>query len=250
MIYATWCISNNVGDVLTHWLIKKISGESPVYVERGSYCQHHICCGSILNWSNKNSIVWGAGIANANDEIAKPFSVHAVRGPISNARLRAVTGMSTSVLGDPALLLKRFYAPVVEKKYDVGIIPHYVDQQIISQSYLAYNQVVKVIDVFGSVEQFIEDVCSCRSILSSSLHGLIIATAYEIPSRWFEASMGVGGDTTKFHDFFLSVGNTPYYPLKLYDFQWQSPEDLRKLVGEFRAKCDLSTLLNSCPFKK
>lgn len=31
-IFASWCISNNIGDALTPWLIERITGNIPIFV--------------------------------------------------------------------------------------------------------------------------------------------------------------------------------------------------------------------------
>lgn len=46
---------------------------------------------------------------------------------------------------------------------------------------------------------------SCKKILSSSLHGLIVSDAYNIPNRMIKFSNKINGDGTNFTDYFLSV---------------------------------------------
>ena len=45
---------------------------------------------------------------------------------------------------------------------------------------------------------------SCRQIVTSSLHGLVVADAYGLLSAWLESSTPKGGEF-KFHDYFASV---------------------------------------------
>ncbi len=251
MIHAMWCVSNNVGDSITHWLIKKITGSPPIFVERDSYHSHIVACGSILNWANRNSIVWGAGIANKNDIINTPHLVTAVRGPRSAARLAECTDFRIELFGDPALLLPLFYNPNIEVKYAIGIIPHYVDQEIVYDSNLTNHPEIKIIDVFSSVTKFVDDVKSCDAIFSSSLHGLIIAHAYGKPARWFEAGNRIGGDQTKYFDYLESVDINPYCPVKLYNMQYCNQDTLSNMIGIFNAKVKQQTeLLNVCPFRQ
>jgi len=47
-------------------------------------------------------------------------------------------------------------------------------------------------------------------VISSSLHGLIIAHAYNIPAIWVRLGNRLYGDNIKFRDYLLSVGIEPY----------------------------------------
>ena len=231
-VFATWCISNNIGDALNVWMINKISGFDPIYVEKNEYCNKYMCIGSILNWADRNTIVWGAGIANANDPVDPRADIRAVRGPISRNRAIACGAQCPEVFGDPSILLPKMFNPEVKKKYELGIIPHYVDQFTVHNSWLSNCGDIKIINVFDSVEQFILQIKSCKKIISSSLHGLIISDAYGIPSKWFQATNKIGGDDTKFHDYFLSVGYEIYKPLKFYDLINENVDIICKEIEE------------------
>jgi hypothetical protein len=63
-----------------------------------------------------------------------------------------------------------------------------------------------VIDVRREPEAVFRDVAACESILSSSLHGLITADSFRIPSAWAGLSDKVIGDGFKFRDYFSSLG--------------------------------------------
>jgi len=87
---------------------------------------------------------------------------------------------------------------------------------------LRFDGDVRVIGVlragYEGIEAFIDELCSCERILTSSLHGLIVSHAYGIPAQWFDvpdAAVGVPGDGTKYHDYHLSVGLPPDEPLPI-----------------------------------
>lgn len=91
--------------------------------------------------------------------------------------------------------MPEFYSPDNKKEFDLGIIPHYVDKdhKFLLQN---FNPNIKIIDIEQpDYKKFIDDVTSCKKIISSSLHGIIIADAYNIPALRVEFSNKIfGGD--------------------------------------------------------
>ena len=59
----------------------------------------------------------------------------------------------------------------------------------------------------------IDEICSCNYIISSSLHGLILADAYGIPNLWISVSDKVKGVDCKFADYFSGVGREFVSPM-------------------------------------
>jgi pyruvyltransferase len=92
--------------------------------------ENYVSIGSILHFSDKNSIVWGAGFIS-KDSYCKvpPKKILAVRGPLTRKKLIEQNIECPKIYGDPALLLPIFYHPKIKKKYEIGIVPHYVDQK-------------------------------------------------------------------------------------------------------------------------
>lgn len=226
-IYATWCLSNNIGDALTPWLIEKITGQMPLYVPYGVEYPKFMVSGSILNHAVPYTIVWGAGIADSNDIIhtrniwGKNIDIRATRGPYSARRARIQAGIPVDHVGDPAWLMPKFYIPVSRSLYKVGIIPHYV-HHVEAAQWIGERTDIKLINVFDTPENFVDDLLSCDVVYSSSLHGLIIADAYGIPSQWMDGTAKLGGDGIKFHDhlvikeFLIKFGCDAVEKLRLY----------------------------------
>ena len=59
------CLSPNFGDALGPWMVEKLSGKKVLFADRDAAYPHHVTIGSILNWANEHSTVWGAGLACA-----------------------------------------------------------------------------------------------------------------------------------------------------------------------------------------
>lgn len=103
------------------------------------------------------------------------------------------------------------------------------------------------------VEKVTREILSCENIISSSLHGLIVAHAYNIPALWVEFSNKIFGNGIKYQDYFESLkirfykadfietGKTAEELLQLMQDKPLLPEDdeLKKVQ---------ESLLESCPF--
>ncbi|WP_051197700.1 polysaccharide pyruvyl transferase family protein [Flavobacterium soli] len=221
----------NFGDIVTPYIVKKLTGLSPVLFrpsdKLSKYCKHYIMVGSIIGDARTKSTVWGSGIIK-QDQYIRGGNFLAVRGPRTALRIRELGFKEPNVYGDPALLLPLLYKPnSSSKRYKIGIIPHYIDyievQNLLSRS--SFND-MKVINLLNNnVENVIEQIILCDKIISTSLHGIIVANAYEIPAMWWKFSDKLSGDDIKFHDYFESVEKfdlTPIYGKNIEDVIYSS----------------------------
>jgi pyruvyltransferase len=259
-IPAFWYSSNNFGDALTHYLIKKISGKLPVLVDKDTDTEKYMVTGSILNNKAKKATVWGCGVAWSDDKIYQHEKICAVRGLLTGKLCKEQEIEFDEVYGDPALLLPRFYTPKSEKKYKLGILPHYVDTFTVmtklgcNEETLAENGIL-IIDILGSIEDVIEQIASCDKIISSTLHGLITAHVYGVPADWTKFTDFIGGDGFKFSDYYSTTqwGEIPltnFIDLRS-DFNLDVAIDIKDNRAFYKTenKVDLDLLFNACPFK-
>lgn len=208
-IHAWWAMNpapGNFGDILTPYIFKHLFGYRAVYTPLHVKTPFMTCVGSIINKATEHTTVWGSGAMRLEDKPNYKAKYLAVRGPITRDLIIDNGGSCPSVFGDPALLLPKIYTPpAMNARYDIGIAPHYVDYEMVRNWY-ANNPEIKVINLLNSnVNAVINEMSQCRSIVSSSLHGIIAAVAYGIPATWVEFSDKLSGDGTKFEDFFQSV---------------------------------------------
>lgn len=248
--------NRNLGDELNYYLIKELSGKRLVnkfnlFVPKLT----NICCiGSIVDsMADSQSIIWGSGaIADNRKMKCVPLEVRAVRGKLTRKYLLSQGIECPPVYGDPALLLPMIYKPNIVKKYAVGIIPHYVDMKskyvvkLVSQM----KGDAKIIHManYKDWHDVIDEINQCQFILSSSLHGLIIADSYGIPNKWIEFSNKVTGNGFKFRDYFSSVGRIDNEPVQINGTTRLT--DLLAYKSEWKPiDIDLNKLLCACPFK-
>lgn len=214
-----------------------------------------VSVGSIIGWSSGWRTVWGSGILYYDEKVADGEFL-AVRGQYTQRRLRNLGLQVPDVLGDPALLLPLIYQPKVEKKFKIGVIPHHTQTEAFAST-LTENGDVLLIDLLDDIETVIDKMCSCERIVSTSLHGVIVAHAYGVPALWhaYSSIKWVGSDV-KFFDYFSSVDIEEYTPFLI------SPDSVcvEQLIKRFDAhhsisliRADLSLiqkkLLDVAPFK-
>ena len=128
---------------------------------------------SALKYGRDGLVVWGSGMINEKDEVRpRHFKYAAVRGRLTAEQV----GLDSEriALGDPGILASYLW-PKPRTRFQVGVVPHYVDKR-------RFNWADKVIDVTRPVDEVINDIASCATIVSSSLHGIIVAQSFGIPA--------------------------------------------------------------------
>lgn len=252
-ILTTWYNqkSKNWGDALNPVIINLLTGKKVIHYRRFFNFMKkdkYSVIGSILGEFNTNNLViWGSGFISEDSKLKKkPKHICAVRGPLSRDLIMNQNLNCPEIYGDPALLYPLFYKPQYEKKYKIGIIPHYIDQQNdLLNKYSTYDS-VKIIDVFSNINSFIDDICQCQIIASSSLHGLIASDTYGIPSIWIEFSNKVIGNGFKFHDYFASVNRNVLSPIIITENT--TVDDILNNYETYHISIDIKKLIESCPF--
>ncbi len=249
-VYWSPCANNqNFGDKLTPYLIQKITGIYPLQCSKHCIREYYAVIGSILGLTNRNAIIWGSGIISRYQNVKRPKKILAVRGPETRRRLLEMGYKCPKIYGDPALLLPKFYFPKIKKKYEFGVIPHYVDYEKVKLKVKSKN--ILVIDLLKPVENVINDILSCKKTISSSLHGIITSQAYNIPSIWVKFSNDLAGDDTKFKDYFLSVGIIPYNGIKIINKKLSEREiyEIFQKLKPKKPKINTKSLWEACPLR-
>lgn len=253
-------LRENYGDLLGKYLVEKISSKKVVFAwpKKWSFLDYfkpiYVTVGSVLTNVNHKCIVWGSGIISKEYPVKKAAFL-AVRGPQTRKFLLKAGCEVPEIYGDPALLLPRFFNPKVEKKYKYGIIPHYNDYKLVSNWYQD-NPDIHLIDMMTTdVESKTIEFLQCERIVSSSLHGIIVAHAYGIPAVWQKFSDKVFGDDIKYQDYLESVQLSFYTPeIRQVCYTNSQLEELFTIYPSLPKLELLESLRNGlmevCPFKK
>ena len=215
---------------------------------------HYTCIGSVYEWCvDSSTIVWGTGLMYGGaKKVNIPKEICAVRGPLTRKVLFENAIPCPEVYGDPALLLPIIYSPQVKKTYKVGIIPHFVDYDLNNVRVFCdkYQGEVHLIRMQGYSDwkKVVDEICSCEQIISSSLHGLIISDAFNIPNIWIQLSDNVEGGDFKFLDYFGSVERNETQPLDLREKEIELDLINKRLSLYSPVKIDVTKLIKVCPF--
>lgn len=233
-------LEQNWGDTVNPYIFKKITGVNMIssnsmfnFLKKPEI----LGVGSIIVGDLSNYVIWGSGIISEKTTLlTKPKEVLALRGFNTLKKIREVGG-DCDVFGDPVLLFPEiFSAENSVKKYKYGIVPHFKDKSSIGIQKIhdLQNPEIKIIDIQSGIEDFVNDILSCENILSSSLHGLILAEAYGIPTCRLVFSKKLLGGDFKFYDYYSGVGITTMETVFLHD----DISDLKNIL----TKCSLKDL--------
>jgi pyruvyltransferase len=235
----------NFGDYLSVKVVERILGQ-PIAIYKKEVPPKEIkllAIGSILYFADENDVVWGSGIngktLKKSDYRFQNIDVRAVRGPLTRQFLMDQFGINCpEVYGDPALLFPYLF-PEFKKsekpKYDYIVIPHYSEKSLFPRS--KSGHIVYPSDPW---DQVIQKILDSKFVISSSLHGVIIAEAYGIPARLLR--MTEGESIFKYQDYYFGT-NRPFFQIA------HSVGEALKLGGEPPFECDLQRLYKAFPFE-
>jgi hypothetical protein len=164
-----------------------------------------------------------------------------VRGKLTENYLRKHNLLNNSVLlGDLGLLcpyMVNTTACKPEKKYKLGIIPHMADlnSPVIYDLYRKHGKNCIIINVQDDVDIVLNQIMECETIISSSLHGLIVADSFHIPNIWFENTLKYIWqenrelDRFKYKDYYSVYGIADIEPLNILDIIDINIDDIPKM---------------------
>jgi hypothetical protein len=184
--------------------------------------------GSVLGFATAKGgpaprLVWGSGAIDERahtivhgDDPAGQHVWAGVRGPRTRALLLARHGVHAPPIGDPALLLPTLLPlpPGHTPTFDLAIILHTADVAAFhahpwSRQVRADPRVL-VTHNDAPLLLGLDRVWSARRIISSALHGVILAHAYGIPVLPVRLGDALTGGEFKFRDHYHGVGHSGF----------------------------------------
>lgn len=200
----------NFGDELTLPLLARLFGV--VAVPTPLHKAQLIATGSLLDahsrasrkrrmfnaaFSSRSPLhIWGSGFMLENTDFRWPRAtiVHAVRGDLSMSRLSF-----GGAVGDPGILAAQLLEKWPSLDAEVALVPHFVDHSIAERLPLPSGW--KIVHPDAPPLDVISRIASAETVVSSSLHGLIVADALGKPAVWAQCANGLFGNSTfKFQD--------------------------------------------------
>lgn len=214
-------IHQNFGDALNPWVIERLIGRTP-RTARSSDTGKMLAIGSILSHAKAGDVVWGSGlngkVLDAKGQILLPkqpekIRFHAIRGPLTAKLIARAGGSVPEVFGDPGILVRKWVKPS-EKRNGIVLLPHFSDLEYCLHSGMTEEMTILRVD--QPIEQLIQAINGAERLLTSSLHGIIVAEALQVPVTFFRMSQEEV--LFKYEDYFASTQR---------DLPEKIPHDLR-----------------------
>lgn len=199
-----WRAGHNFGDELTEYILRR---DYDAKVTAADWDHGTIVgAGSILQLARPafRGIVFTTGTVEANPQIAcVDADFRAVRGRLTQAAL-AAAGVSMErldrcLLGDIGILAAPKHLARANRPRGIAWLPHYADDRKFD---------MPRIEITDPPVEVIANVAQHSRIVTSSLHGLILADSLGIPHVWNPSPEVIGG-SWKFDDYLSSFGLGP-----------------------------------------
>ena len=205
--------ASNFGDALVPHILKSVLNQDVTGTTDFKEADI-VSIGSIVQDipGDYSGVIWGTGLMFEGVHRRFPSAkIAAVRGPLTGERM----GLAEVVYGDPGILADRLQTAET-KRYALGIVPHYVDYDnpVVYEFAKRYCE-VKVIDSCQPPLNVLREIAQCETILSSSLHGMIVAHSLGLPAAWTVLGDQVQGGTFKFRDYLAAYGFKDVGPCEL-----------------------------------
>lgn len=265
-VYRNWSgeiIPQNWGDDLNAHFLSPLLSRKLFFCPPSSKQTKHQFIGSIIfpNTQNQKLIIWGSGLLNPKDCPGKSGFENqtflAVRGPLTRKVLTQNGIDCPEVYGDPALLLPRFFdysPPPKEERRGIGVISAWWEHK--NPSFFNFMKKVEAVGAcriktrgYKDWRDFIRKICSSEFVISSSLHGVIVAEAYKIPCLWviFSPKQQNEDHYFKYWDFYQSIGKNVPAPLLVTENT--TLDELREIASRWTpGKINTDALVAACPF--
>lgn len=190
--HADWQdgVDCNLGDYLSEIVVRWMCEKKNVKFDKKiSKTKHLYAIGSILQMGYQNATVWGTGFAfdikgiRAIPHKLRRLDIRCVRGPETRKTLIRMGIDCPKYFADPAVLMPLIYQPLKVEHRDYLVIPHFSMEKEISRKCGKEHILSMNTTDYRSV---IDQICSAEKVISSSLHGIILAESYGVPAVFYQ----------------------------------------------------------------
>lgn len=212
---SRWNLGDYLGFVITSYMLEKKGLSLDTWVKKR---KHFACVGSNVFTSFQHLTIWGGGVLFRPNNGNLPYRVfsflfrypfskydfRAVRGPLTREQVLKYGHKCPEVYGDPAILMPYIYTPKFEVTHDLLAIAQLQTEAEFRQK---HPDVYVVSMNTNDYKAVIDAIVSSKKVITSSLHGIILAEAYGVPAVFYR---GLGKRIDfKYLDY--------YYSTKRYD---------------------------------
>lgn len=183
---------HNLGDELSPIVVDHMLKKKGLSLDSSAKKTGHLyAIGSILFFGFQDATVWGSGLLTepslirriTRGRLFRKLDIRCVRGPYTADIMRKSGFKCPDAYGDPGCLLPLIYAPKVEKTLEYVVIPHISMEEEAKKIVPAENVISMATEDYKAV---IDKICSAKKVISSSLHGIILAEAYGVPAIFYQ----------------------------------------------------------------
>lgn len=238
--------SNNLGDelspVIFDFMCKyyNVNNLSKIKTTQNLYS-----LGSIIFMGFHNATIWGSGVpyepffktAFFHRSFFRKLDIRCVRGPVTKKILEKLGHKCPEAYGDPAVLLPLIYkSSFTTKKRKFLFIPHYSTENL----YLSHFNQDDILSMnTNDYKSVVDKICSSEKVISTSLHGIILAESYGIPAIFMQDR--AKALNCKYEDWYESTNRALVVS--------HSVEDAKKINVDIPDLSDMrNTLMNTFPF--
>lgn len=224
-----WNKTANFGDGISPLVVAHASGRRVVWAAPED--AEIFAVGSILRAAarafkeprTQRPVIWGSGCMKP---VGRAFTAHvdfaAVRGP----RTAEVLKLDPLPFGDPGLLIRDAMGEDIVRTERIAVVPHHAHRSLHAFDMgLSDRGDVDVVDVTAPDPlEVVRSIARCRHVFSSSLHGLVVADAFGVPSTWVDPKGIHAEPEFKFRDYAEAIGRELGQPV--------APEDIAGLIPD------------------
>ncbi len=178
-----------------------------------------LAVGSVVHQARNGDAIWGSGVNGKswprNLETHKRIKVASVRGPLTKDAFDRYGIACPAIYGDPGLLFPSLFRTQLdeeialipeEERGKTFFVPNLNDERWLDRDILGRTSGVHWLSPNQPPLKIAAQIATAERVLSSSLHGIVLADALAIPVH---PVLSMFEPAFKYADYLLGTGRTP-----------------------------------------